>query len=77
MESDNRAHNHCFLIAQAQKIGVLQVAVSNEDACNWNGKPFNPPYFILSAYCNYVHTLLIPSQELTFLNLIKSIFILI
>ena len=38
MDSDNRAHNHWFLVAQAQKISVLQVVVSDEDACNRNGK---------------------------------------
>ena len=67
MGSDNRTHNHWFLIAQAQKIGVLQVVVSNEDASNWNDKPFNPPSLIPPTYCHYFHTLLIPSQKLTFL----------
>ena len=28
------------------------------------GKPSNLPFFILSTYCHYFHTLLIPSQEL-------------
>ena len=28
------------------------------------GKPSNLPFFIPSTYCNYFHTLLIPSQEL-------------
>ena len=60
-------------ISQAQKIGVLQVVVSDEDVCNWNGKPSNPPSLIPSIYSHYFHTLLIPSQELTFLNLLKLI----
>ena len=68
MDSDNWARNQWFLIAQAQKIGVLQVLVSAEDACNWNGKPSKPPSLILSTYCHYFYTLLIPSQELEFLN---------
>ena len=56
------------LFAQAQKIDVLQVVVSNEDdACNRNDKPFNPPSLIPSTYCHYFHTLLIPSEKLTFL----------
>ena len=75
-DSDNRADNHWFLIAQAQKIGVLQVVVSNEDVCNWNDKRSNPPSLVPSTYCHYIHTLLIPSQEVTFLNLYKLIFIL-
>ena len=66
MDSDNRAHNQLVLIAQAQKIDVLQVVVSNEDACNRNGKLSSPPLIIPSTYCHYFHTLLIPSQELTF-----------
>ena len=52
-------------ITQAQKIRVLQVVVSDEDACNWNGEPSNPPSLIPSTYCHFFHTLLIPSQELT------------
>ena len=67
MYSDNRTHNHWFLIAQVQKIGVLQVVVSDEGASNRNDKPFNPPFLIPPTYCHYLHTLLIPSQKLTFL----------
>ena len=63
MDSDNWARNQWFLIAQAQKIGVLQVLVSAEDACNWNGKPSKPPSLTPSTYCHYFYTLLIPSQE--------------
>ena len=51
-------------------------AVSDEDVCNWNGKPSDPPSLIPSNYCHYFHTLLIPPQELTFRNLFKLIFIL-
>ena len=60
------AHNHCFLIAQAQKVGVLQVVVSDEDACRQNEKPSNQSFLKTSTYCHYFHTLLIPSPELTF-----------
>ena len=66
MESDNRAYNHWLLIAQAQKIGVLQLVVSDENACNGDGKPYNSPAPIPPTYSHYFHTLLIPSQELTF-----------
>ena len=55
-----------FLIAQAQKMCVLKVVVSDKDACNRNGKPFSHPFLIPSSYCYYFHTILIPSQELTF-----------
>ena len=48
MDSVNRAHNNLFLIAQSHKIGVLQVVVSDEDVCNWNGKPSHPPSHILN-----------------------------
>ena len=51
---------------QARKIVVLQVVVSDEDACSRNGKPSNPPSLILSTYCRYFYTLLIPLQALTF-----------
>ena len=40
--------------------------VSDVDACNRNDKLFNPFSLIPSTYCHYFHTLLIPSQELTF-----------
>ena len=63
MDSDSRAHNHWLLIAQAQKIGILQEVVSDENACNRNGKPSNPHSLIPSAYCHHFHSLLIPSQE--------------
>ena len=65
-DSDNRAHNHWFLIAQAQKSGVLQVVFADQYAFNWNGKPFSPPSLIPSIYNYYFDTLLISSQELTF-----------
>ena len=41
------------------EIGVLQVVVSDEGACNRNGKPFNPPSPIPSTYCQYFDTLLL------------------
>ena len=76
MGSDSRAHNHWFLVVQTYKIGILQVVVSDEDVCNWNGKSSGPPSLTPSTYCHYFHTLLIPSQELTFLNLFKLFSIL-
>ena len=56
MDNDNMAYNHWLRIAKAQKIGVLQVIVSDENICNWNGKPPNPPSLIVSTYCHYFHT---------------------
>ena len=54
MDSDNRAHNHWILIARAEKIGMLQVVVSDEYASNRNGKLSNPPipstHFALLPY---------------------------
>ena len=44
----------------------LTTTDSNEDACYWNLKPSNLPSPIPSNYCYYFHTLLIPSQELTY-----------
>ena len=58
MDSDNRAHNPWFPIAQVQKIGVLRVVISDEYACNRNGKPSNPPSLIPSTYYYDFHTLL-------------------
>ena len=52
-------HNHWFCINKAEKISVLQIVLSDEDACNWNGKPFNLPSLIPSTYYYYFHTLLI------------------
>ena len=63
MGSDNRAHNHLFLIAKAQKIGLLQVVVCDEDACYRNDNWSNPSFLIPSSYCHYFHTLLIPSKN--------------
>ena len=42
MGRDSSAHNHLFLIAQTQKIGILQVAVSKEDSCDQNSKQSTP-----------------------------------
>ena len=77
LDSDNNAHTHCLLIAQTHKMIILHSVVSDDDVCNWNSKPSNPPSLTPSTYCYYFHILLIPSQELTFLNLFKLIFILI
>ena len=65
MGSDIRGHNHLFLIAQVQKIGVLQLAISDEYASNRNGELSNPPSLITST-CYFFHNLLVSSQELTF-----------
>ena len=69
MGSDSRVHNHWFLIVQCQKVGALLAVVSDEDVWNWNSKPSNSLFL-------YFHTLLIPWQDLTFLNLFKLIFTL-
>ena len=45
---------------------MKMMKISDEDACNRNRKLSNSPSLILSTYCHYFHTLLIPSQELTF-----------
>ena len=50
MDRDNSAHNHWFLFAQTIKIGILQVAVSEEDTCAQNGKPITPSSLISSKY---------------------------
>ena len=73
MDSDIRVHNHWFLILQVPKIGVLQVTSSGGNIWNRNSKPSNPPSLIPTTYCQYFHTLLIPSQEFTFLNFILSL----
>ena len=49
MDSDSRAHNHLFLIAQVQKIGVLQLVISDDYACNRYGKSSNLPSLIASV----------------------------
>ena len=51
MEGNKMAHNHWLLIEEAQKSGVFQFAVSNEDSCNGNSKLSNPPSLIPSNYC--------------------------
>ena len=42
------------------------VVVSDEDACNENGKTSTPPPPIPSTHSHYFYTLLIPSQKVTF-----------
>ena len=44
MDSDNEVYDHWFLNAQFQKIGVMQVVVSDVDVCHRNGKPFNSTF---------------------------------
>ena len=51
------AHNHWFLIAQTQKIGILQVVASNKDFCDQSGKPSAPLSLIPSTYYHYFYTL--------------------
>ena len=51
--------------AQTQKTGVLQVVVSDEDGCDQNQRPTNPPSCMPLTNCHQLRTLLIPSQELT------------
>ena len=66
IDRGHKSHDHWFLIAKAQKIDVLQIFMSDENVCNRNRKPSNPPSPVPSIYCHYLHTLLITSQELTF-----------
>ena len=65
MDRDKRAHNHWFLVAQAQKIDVLQVVVSHEDPCNQNGKPSNPPSLIPLTCCHHFHCLVVNTSTRT------------
>ena len=44
MERDKCAHSHWFLIAQTQKIGISQVATSEDYTCDQNGNLFVPPH---------------------------------
>ena len=53
-------------MAQTQKIGVWQLVVTDEYACNQNRKQSNSPFPIPSTYIHNFHTLLTPWQELTF-----------
>ena len=48
MDGDKCAHNHRFLIAQTQKIGISLVA-SEDDTSDQNGKPSTPPHLTLST----------------------------
>ena len=57
---------HCFDISNLPQ-SMDNDSSLEDDACNRNDKPFNPPSPIPSTYCHYFHTLLIPSQKLTFL----------
>ena len=45
---------------------LLKLVVSDEDASDRNGKPFSPASLISLTYYHYLHSQLIPSQELTF-----------
>ena len=46
---DKCTHSHWLLIAQTQKIGISQVAASDRDTFDRNGKPFTPFYPISST----------------------------
>ena len=54
MDSDSNAQIYRFLIAQTQKIGILQVTVSKEDTCDQNGKP-SIPLSIIITFIPYQH----------------------
>ena len=56
---------HIVIDSLLLRLEKLEVVVSDEDAWNRNGKPFNLSSLIPSPYCHYYHILLIPSQELT------------
>ena len=49
MDGDKCAHNHWFLIALIQKIGMSLVAASEGDTSDQNGKPSTPPHLTSSA----------------------------
>ena len=50
MNGDDEVHNHWFLVAQAEKNGVLQVVVFDKGACNRNYKPSDQPSLIPANY---------------------------
>ena len=62
------SRNHWFLIAQTQKIDILQVLVSDKDLCDRSGKPSALLSLIPSTYYHYFYTLLIPWRFLNFLT---------
>ena len=45
---------------------MKMMKISDEDACNRNGKLSSSPCLIPSTYCHYFHTLLMPPRKLTF-----------
>ena len=52
-------------ISRMPIILVYYRLASDENSCDQNEKPSNPPSRILSTWNHYFHTLLIPSQDLT------------
>ena len=68
MGRDKSAHNLWFLIAQTQKVGILQVAAFDKDIFYLNGKPSISPSTIPSTYYHYFHALQIPSENLIHLR---------
>ena len=64
MDRDKSNDYVWFLIAQTQKIGVLQVVATNEDACEQNGKLLTSTSPIPSTYC-YFNALQVQPQDLT------------
>ena len=65
MDSDINAQNYQFFIAQTQKNRILQVAVSEQDTCDQNGKPLTPLSSMSSTHYHYFHTLRTPSEDFT------------
>ena len=75
MDRNNNAHSYWFLIAETQNIGILQVAPSDEDACNQNAKliyynhcyaPYSPPLLSQQSLFLWLcfHTPLMPQKNL-------------
>ena len=68
VDMDNSAHNDWFLIAQTQKIGILQVAISEGDeilVSDYDGKPSTLTSFMPSVCNHYFRTLLIPPKVIS------------
>ena len=64
MVKDNSAPKHQIIIAQIQKIGIWQVAASDEDTSHQNGKPSFSASLQPLTYDHYFSTLLISSLDL-------------
>ena len=53
MDRVGSAHDHWSVNPQTQEIGILQLAASDEDRFDQNGKPSAPSFFIPSTYYYY------------------------